>query len=380
LKLSNYSAMRSGFMPIPRSSLCVCAALFVAISGCRDREITAYRVPKEKSAPPSPRPASSAMPIAPGIATSSDQAAPQWDVPPGWEAQALSGPRIGSFAIKAPDGRTAEVAVTSFGGSVGGDLANVNRWRGQINLPPIAATDLTASVKTIDLPAGSFQLVDLVSEEPIIEGKFKSRIVGAWLKQPEQVWFFKLSGEADLVDSQRESFLAFLRSVSFGVKSGAAVSTNTAHMPTAAAVAPSGGDGTLNWAVPATWLPKPPAPMRKASYTVSSDAGEADFSISSFGGAAGGLEGNLNRWRNQLQLPPLSAAELASQSSVVANGPLRFTVVDYAGQMQAGPSRILGAVLPLENETYFFKMTGPDAAVAAQKSAFIEFLKTVKTP
>ena len=364
------------FMPNPRFSLCVCAALFVPLLGCRDREITTYRVPKEKSRPATSAPTAAAMPAMPGIVGAAGSA-PHWDVPTSWESQPLAGPRVGSFAIKAADGRSADISVTAFPGSVGGDLANVNRWRDQIKLPPLSQADLAREVKAIDLAAGQFTLVDLLSETPVIDGRFKSRILGAWLKQPDRVWFFKMAGEADLVDSQRDAFLSFLRSVDFGAKTETPVSTNSQHAPSAAAPAT---DGSLSWSTPPTWSAKPLAPMRKASFAVVTPEGEGDFSISSFAGEAGGLEGNLNRWRSQVQLPALGASELASQASVVANGPLRFTVVDFAGQTSNGPTRILGAVLPLEKETYFFKMTGPDAVVAAQKPAFLEFLKTVKTP
>jgi len=45
-----------------------------------------------------------------------------------------------------------------------------------------------------------------------------------------------------------------------------------------------------------------------------------------------------------------------------------------------GPTRMLGAILSFDDQTYFFKMTGPDALVARQKAAFLDFLKTVKAP
>ncbi len=50
-----------------------------------------------------------------------------------------------------------------------------------------------------------------------------------------------------------------------------------------------------------------------------------------------------------------------------------------AGPVAPGGSyRILGAMFPAENPTWFFKLTGPAEAVAAAEPAFDEFLASVK--
>jgi hypothetical protein len=43
-------------------------------------------------------------------------------------------------------------------------------------------------------------------------------------------------------------------------------------------------------------------------------------------------------------------------------------------------SRMLGVIVPRPGETWFFKLKGPDVLVAREKPAFLEFLKTVRTP
>jgi len=52
-------------------------------------------------------------------------------------------------------------------------------------------------------------------------------------------------------------------------------------------------------------------------------------------------------------------------------------VVDCASGAAAHPQRILGAIVPFNGGTWFFKLMGPDAVVAGAKPAFLEFLKTV---
>lgn len=138
----------------------------------------------------------------------------------------------------------------------------------------------------------------------------------------------------------------------------------------------------LNWTAPAGWIEKPLGPVRKGSFTVRDANGtEADLSITAFPGAVGGLLANLNRWRGELQLAPIAEADLAANTTVIAppSSPLRFTLVDFAGTPASTPTRTLGAILPVGGDTYFFKLKGPDATVAAAKADFLAFLATVKT-
>jgi len=137
---------------------------------------------------------------------------------------------------------------------------------------------------------------------------------------------------------------------------------------------PTASGSALSWTAPAHWTPKALGSMRKGSFSIKSDSGEADLAITAFPGATGGLEANLNRWRGQLGLAPASAQEvLAAVENISANA-LQFTVVDYANN----GNRLLGAVVPFGGNSWFFKLTGPDALVASQKTAYLEFLRTVK--
>ena len=138
-------------------------------------------------------------------------------------------------------------------------------------------------------------------------------------------------------------------------------------MPTAAGPA-------LVWTAPAAWTPRPGSALRKGSYGISGPEGEADLAIMAFPGTVGGDLANVNRWRDQLGLPPVASLDGAVEL-IEANG-LRLVVFDGAN---AG-RRILGAILPRPGETWFFKLTGPDALVARDKPAFLDFLRTVKAP
>jgi len=156
------------------------------------------------------------------------------------------------------------------------------------------------------------------------------------------------------------------------------------------AMAPAGGDTMANtavptgsdnlaWTAPDHWVAKPPSAMRKGSFAIKGDSGaDADLSITAFPGDTGGLLANLNRWRGQVSLAPLSAAELDGSLQHFDGTGLHFDVVDFVGTANGTPTRIIGAVLSRPGETWFFKLMGPDALVAAQKNDFLNFLRSVK--
>jgi len=155
---------------------------------------------------------------------------------------------------------------------------------------------------------------------------------------------------------------------------------NGSSMPGGPAMAdtavPTAEDGGLKWTAPAGWEAKTRSAMRKGSYRVKAAGGEGDVSVTAFPGATGGLEANLNRWRGQVGLPPLEGAEVVATAEKFSANGLEFTVVDYKGT--AG--HMLGAIVPFGANSWFFKLTGPDATVVEAKPAFIEFLHSVKAP
>lgn len=143
------------------------------------------------------------------------------------------------------------------------------------------------------------------------------------------------------------------------------------------AVPTASGSG-LTWTAPAEWKPKTASAMRKGSYAIPGDDGvDADFAITAFPGDVGGELANFNRWRGQVQLPPIGEAEFDGKVQRLDHNGLKFGVVDILGSGD-NPQRIVGAYVPLEGATWFFKITGPAALVEKSKPAFLQFLQTVK--
>jgi hypothetical protein len=133
----------------------------------------------------------------------------------------------------------------------------------------------------------------------------------------------------------------------------------------------------LGWSAPARWTAGAANPMRKATYEVPGSGGSAELTITAFPSDVGGELANVNRWRGQVQLAPITAADLPEAVTRLAPNGLEMAVVDCGGQ-GAKPQRILGAMVPFNGGTWFFKLTGPDALVAAAKPEFLAFLQTVR--
>jgi hypothetical protein len=153
-------------------------------------------------------------------------------------------------------------------------------------------------------------------------------------------------------------------------------------IPNEAASSAPAPASALTWTAPADWQAKALTTMRRGSFTVRGEGdATADLSIIAFPGAAGGLVENLNRWRGQVGLATLDAAQLTAQTIVVKTAAgLEFTVADFAAEGTGPRQRLLGAITSYGGEAWFFKLLGPDALVAQTKPAFLAFLQTVKAP
>src|SRR5207248_6044588 len=123
-----------------------------------------------------------------------------------------SGFRAASFRVRDGD-RTAEASATPFPGPAGGLLANVNRWRKEVNLGDATEEQILKESKTVEVAGESARYVDLLGPES--DGPKRQRTLGVILPRGDTTWFFKLRGPADLVAKQQAAFEAFVRSVRF---------------------------------------------------------------------------------------------------------------------------------------------------------------------
>ena len=118
--------------------------------------------------------------------------------------------------------------------------------------------------------------------------------------------------------------------------------------------------------------------MRVAGFVIKGENGrKLEVSVTPLVGAAGIETESLNMWCGELGLAPLDNNGAKSAGEKVAVGDVTGTLYEFEGTKENDKARIIGAVLERNGATWFFKMTGPDALVAQQKSAFANFLKTI---
>ena len=66
----------------------------------------------------------------------------------------------------------------------------------------------------------------------------------------------------------------------------------------------------LIWETPNSWISSEGSSMRLASFAIPYSGGTGDLSVIQLGGDGGGLKSNVNRWRGQLTLEPISLMEI----------------------------------------------------------------------
>jgi hypothetical protein len=136
------------------------------------------------------------------------------------------------------------------------------------------------------------------------------------------------------------------------------------------------------WTIPAGWQEGPLAQFLVAKYIIAGAAGaQASVNVSSLAGDGGGLLPNVNRWRKQLGLDPVTDADLANLPTLDASG-VKATLIELSGTdgRTGKPAQLVGVVLPLGGQTWFYKLMGDATVVAQQKDALIQFVQSAKYP
>ena len=199
-----------------RQILLLSASLIVF--GCKPApQVSRYEVKSEAApaaapaAPVAAKPAPSPAVAAPMVAPASMKAeaaafdAPKWAaLPAGWTVGPENSMRKATWIVTGPNDSKAEIAVTVFPGSVGGLTANVNRWRGQIGLPPASPDEIAASAKSTKVSGLDSQRFVMTSADG------KKSVDAVMTSKDGATWFFKMNGETAAVQANSAAFVAFL--------------------------------------------------------------------------------------------------------------------------------------------------------------------------
>ncbi len=389
--------------------------LLLSAAACKqDREIKVQRVAKESTPATAQAPAAdphagmtpgTTMPGAGGAdphagltaeqlaaAGTAAVASPQFaDSPPAhWKKQALSPMRLASYRIEGEGGATADVSFTILRRAPGSTLANVNRWRDQLAQPPLDEAALKQSALTIKSSFGEALAVDIEGLVAGGDAAKDGRMIGAIADNADNAWFFKMRGNAALIATEKDNFIKWVQTVkpldtaaapASPPAAPAAPATPATPAPappaaTPAAAPAAAGDGSLTWQVPDGWVLAPAASaMRYATFNMAgADGAKGELAITHFPGSVGSDLDNVNRWRQQVGLPVVDQAGLTPLVTKLSAGTKTIQLIDVTG----AETRLSAGWTSHGTETWFFKFTGPDALVGAEKAKFTAFLESVR--
>jgi hypothetical protein len=257
--------------------------------------------------------------------TTGESPRPTWKLPADW--QELPGTEMRLATIKFNSGgEPLEIAISPAGGDT---LANINRWRGQVGLAPIAVAELAGTTETFEVDGRECTFVSLV-------GTGSGQMSGA-------------------------PFAPFA--------SGKAKSPP----PTAA---PSSAAGSLKYEVPKEWTAAPNDAVSTAAFQAVDGGKNVKITISEVGGD---LLTNVNRWREQVGLPPLTMDELAKSVRKIETLGVTGDYVEAIGKGDVKPPEtILGVRAVAGGATWFIKLKGDRDLADREKARFETFVKSLQ--
>jgi hypothetical protein len=334
-------------------------------------EIKVYRVskaPLEESAPQQQdaMPTNTAAPRMPGGLAPT--AATEITTPQNWEPQPLSQMRQASFLVKGDNGAVADISFVSLGAAAGNVLDNVNRWLEQLGQPPITEQKLGEIAQRLRTSLGDVTVVDLAGLPENADPAKDGRIIAAIGITGSSTLFFKMRGNADLTEAQKGDFIKWVAAV-------CNAQTETQSPKMAAMPPQDAGAPQIKWETPEGWTQLPPSSMRYASFNAADgNGGKIDISIVTFAGDGGSDADNVNRWRGQIGLAPIDASAVTSQVTPLKTADTTFSTTDIAG----AKARTIAAWTRRDGRVWFFKATGPNAAVEKEKPNFVKFIESVR--
>jgi len=129
----------------------------------------------------------------------------KWIVPDSWEMGKKSSMRLASY--NAPyNGEYADISITNFSGDGGGLLANVNRWRRQLDLESKTLTEINESIIYRTSGIGEYKLLKIINNNTNIA--FLCAIMGA----QNSTIFVKMKASLIGINILEDEFITFCSS------------------------------------------------------------------------------------------------------------------------------------------------------------------------
>ncbi len=176
------------------------------VAACGRDDVQTYQVPKEKTSAPAPvvamqSPSAMQAPAAPTPPAAEFNAT----LPTGWsEVPSQSAMRMVSYSI---EGSVIDFYLISL--RMGDVPSNVNRWRGQVELPPEAPESIANEVQTFEVDGHEVKYIEIYNTEG------GNGIIAAIVDLAPTYWYFTAKGPVDELQAHATEIRAFLESITF---------------------------------------------------------------------------------------------------------------------------------------------------------------------
>lgn len=336
---------------IKRGFLVAGLVLPALLTGCDRGEVRVYTAPKDRPAP--------VLPGATGTGGLAARPRPEvtWTLPEGWKETAPGRLSVAAFTVGGAGGKEAQVTITPLPSLAGREADIVNMWREQVGLKAVSPEDALKQLAAVEVAGEAGKMFEL-SNRP--EGSTGTvAVVTAFVHRSDASWFYRFSGDAEVVTGQKAAFEGFLKSV---------------RLKEVAAAAEAGPEvGGFKWQVPAGWKALAAGQMQVAKFAVPERGpAKAEVSVSIFPSDTGGMLGNVNRWRRQIGLGDITQAELPTVAVPLDPKLSGAMLVDVTNETK----RLVGAIVPRGGRWFFYKLMGDAAAVGPERDAFAAFAKS----
>lgn len=345
----------------------------VLLVGCQKQEIQAYRVPKENPLLAESEPHEHAPQAFPKL---------EWQLPAGWEDRGPGRMTVASFSIPGKNGPGAEVSIMPMPGERELRML-VNIVRQGSGMKPLSSEELAKAAEKVQVGDSPASLVDLTETAESGGSGKAERIYVAILARAGTTWLIKFAGTSEVVSLQKEPFLGFLKSIKFHETQEASMASAGPAPRATLPLNPSAGPAKPQWNVPPNWREVPASELLLAKFILPGPGGtNAEVTVSVFGGSAGGVLPNVNRWRKQMNLPEVSDSDLdtATSSLDVVGGKAILVDMNGTDSKSGRKARLTAVILPQGSRTWFYKMLGDPAVAEQEKAAFLKFVQTAKHP
>jgi hypothetical protein len=242
-----------------------------------------------------------------------------WKVPEGWDQDKGDSQFRYATLRMGPKEKRLEMTVIPLPREGGADsiLKNICRWRDQLGLEPIPDSKLDQNIKNIKVNDVPVTVVDIDGFKP------------------------------------QKKMPRFAQANPHGKQ----------------AFRPANGS-PFTFKTPTGWQSIPAQGMRKAAFVV----GDAQVTVIPLGDMTGKLLNNVNLWREDIKMQAIGEEQLARDKKKIVIAGADAPYFDLIGPKE----RILAVMVPQGDMTWFFKMKGPNDQVGRQKTAFEEFVRSVK--